>query len=172
MQVIRLNPIHAREYRELMLHGYSIASDAFTATVREREQHPLSWWEDRVSDLPDAAQMVFGALVQQRLVGAAGLRHERRPRTRHKATLFGMFVLPNYSGRGVARGLVQAVLDHARSTPGTHVVQLTVAEENQPALRLYESCGFVPFGLEPLANRVEDRFIPQIHMWCPVEGSS
>ncbi len=170
MHVSRLTPAHAAEYRALMLRAYADEPEAFTATVPEREPLPLEWWTSRVSDHPDSPKLVFGAFDGTQLVGVAGLRYLRRERTKHKATLFGMFVQPQLAGRGVARTLVKAVLEQARSTPGTRVVQLTVTESNTPALRLYESCGFRAFGTEPLANKLGERFVSLVHMWCPVGG--
>ncbi len=151
-----------------MLQAYANEPDAFQATVPERKPLPFEWWESRVSDHPDATQLVLGAFVDRQLIGVAGLHFEDRERTRHKASLFGMAVLPQFQGRGIARALVEAVLDQARSTPGTQVVQLTVTQPNTAAVGLYASCGFTPFGTEPFAVKVGGRFLSLIHMWCAV----
>lgn len=151
-----------------MLQAYADEPDAFTSTVPEREPLPLEWWTSRVSDQPHSAELVLGAFDEGRLVGVAGLKFERRERTMHKALLFGMYVMPPYRGQGIARALVEAVLEQARSTPGTRVVQLTVTQSNAPALRLYESCGFLPFGTEPFAIKTGERFVSKVHMWCVV----
>jgi len=168
MQVSRLTPAHAAEYRAIMLQAYAHEPYAFTATVAEREPLPLDWWTARIADHPNPGKLVFGAFVGARLAGVAGLRFERRARTRHKATLFGMFVRPPFRGRGIARTLVKAVLAQAHSTPGTQVVQLGVTQSNAPALRLYESCGFFPYGTEPFAIKIGERFVSVVHMWCAV----
>ena len=152
-----------------MLQAYADDPDVFTATVPEREPLPMEFWASRVSDDPDPGEMVFGAFLDDRLVGVAGLKLERRPRTMHKALLFGTRVLPEFRGQGIARALVEAVLEHARSMPGTRVVQLTVTESNAAAIQLYESCGFVRFGTEPFAIKVGERFASKVHMWCAVD---
>ena len=169
MQVIRLTPRHAAEYRTLMLQAYAQEPEAFTATVPEREPLPLAWWVSRVSDQPHSTEMVFGAFVDARLVGVAGLKLERRERTKHKASLFGMAVQPSFRGQGIGRALVEAVLKQARSMPGTRVVQLRVAESNAAARQLYASCGFQPYGIEPLANKIGARYVSIVHMWCAVD---
>ncbi len=79
-------------------------------------------------------------------------------------------MLPDFRRHGVGCGLVEAVLEEARSTPGLRVVQLTVTESNAPAIRLYRSCGFQPFGTEPLALRVGDGFVGKVHMWRDLGG--
>lgn len=163
MTLTRLTPDAAAEYRALMLRAYTDAPTAFTSTTAEREALPLSWWESRLQDT-----VVIGAFDADRLVGVAGLRPERRERTSHKATLFGMFVVPSCRGRGLGRDLVDAVLDHAHSSPSLRVVQLTVTDSNGPAVRLYEACGFVRFGSEPYAVQTADGFVTKAHMWCDV----
>jgi ribosomal protein S18 acetylase RimI-like enzyme len=168
MQLRRLTPGHAAEYRAIMLQAYASEPDAFTSTVAEREPLPLDWWASRISDQSILPALVVGAFVGARLVGVAGLTFERRERTKHKATLFGVYVLPEFRGQGIARALVEAALAHARSTPGTQVVQLTVTQSNTPAVQLYESCGFASFGIEPLAVKVGERFVSKVHMWCAV----
>ena len=174
----QLVPADAAAYRAFMLDVYARHPKAFTATVAERESLPLDWWIDRVSDAPDASQRVVGAFEDRQLasadlrfVGVAGLRRAQRPKTRHKATLFGMAVHPSAQGQGIGRALVQAVLELARSTPRVELVQLTVSETNERALGLYTACGFTSFGTEPRAIRVGDRFVGKVHMWCPVGTS-
>jgi RimJ/RimL family protein N-acetyltransferase len=166
--VRRLVPADAVSYRALMIGAYRDEKDAFTSTAAEREALPLTWWEARVAVDDDAAELVYGAFDAGQLVGAAGLNFERRTRTRHKATLFGMFVHPDFRGRGIAGALVRAVLAQARATPGIAVVQLTVTDTNAAALRLYERCGFRAFGTEPLAVRIGAAYLAKTHMWCAV----
>ena len=157
-----------------MLEAYVGTPDAFTATVAEREPMPRDFWEARVAD-GDSPERVYGAFSESafsesatadgRLVGVAGLRFQERPRTRHKAWLFGMYVRPSQRGSGLGRELVEAVLDGARSRRGVLLIQLTVSEINRAARELYESCGFQVFGTEPMALRFEDRFVAKVHMW-------
>ena len=52
-----------------------------------------------------------------------------------------LFVLRAFRGKGVAKALLQAVLDLG-SRLDTEGVRLIVAPENTAARRLYASCGF------------------------------
>ncbi len=160
----RLAPEDVSDYRALMLEAYSTEAEAFTSTVHEREMLPLDWWKARVTDKDDAKSVVYGALADGQLVGAVGLYFEQRERTRHKATLYGTFVRPAYRGRGVARRLVAAVVDHARAAPHIRQVLLRVTASNRSAIGLYEAFEFRSFGTEPDANRVGDRFVAVTNM--------
>jgi catechol 2,3-dioxygenase-like lactoylglutathione lyase family enzyme/ribosomal protein S18 acetylase RimI-like enzyme len=167
IRVRRLFADDASTYRALMLDAYAQHPDAFTSTADERAAQPLTWWQARLADGPDANDAVFGAFVDGRLIGAAGLSAEMRAKTRHKATLFGMYVPGAFRGLGAGRRLVEAVLDHAGAR-GTRVVQLTVTDGNDGARRLYERCGFVAFGVEPMAMALGTVWHAKVHMWCDV----
>jgi len=152
-----------------MLEAYELYPDAFTSSVSERSALPMSWWQARLSDAPEASELVIGAFQANILVGVAGLSFESRDKAKHKATLFGMYVPSEHRHRGVGRCLVLEALAEAMRRRGTKLVQLTVTHGNVAAQSLYERCGFVQFGLEPFAVAVEDGFVSKVHMWCDLE---
>ena len=134
LSIRRLTPADAAAHRALMLEAYERHPDAFTSSTSERARFPASWWAERLPPGEDASSVVLGAFAEgERLVGAAGLAMEDRIKSRHKATLFGMYVAPEARAQGTGRKLVDAVLDTARSRPGLRVVQLTVTQSNDAA---------------------------------------
>ncbi len=163
MWIERLDASHALAYRELMLEAYDRHPQAFTSSVRERAAMPLSWWESRLTSKLDA---VFGAFEEGRLAGIVGLAFEPREKARHKATVFGMYVSAEFRLRGLGLKLMEAVLGEAQQHPALKVIQLTVTAGNEAAFHLYQRCGFVQFGLEPMAVRVGEDYFDKIHMWC------
>ena len=118
----RLRPDHAAAYRTLMLAAYAEAPDAFVATVAERAAQPLGFWLDRLDPAPGAPTCSFGVFEGDTLLGAASLQFETRPKTRHKASLLGMFVAPAARRHGLGEQLVRAVLAEARSRAEARVV--------------------------------------------------
>ncbi|CAN5206902.1 GNAT family N-acetyltransferase [soil metagenome] len=166
MQIERLTAAHAGEYRTLALEGYARHPEAFTSTADERAALPLDWWQRRLQPGDQASEVFFGARIDDRLVGVAGLSFEQRERNRHKSVLVGMYVAPAARGRGAAAASVDALLMHARSRPGARLMVLTVTEGNDAARRLYERHGFVAFGTEPLSIRVGERYLSKVFMAC------
>ena len=53
------------------------------------------------------------------------------------------YVAPQARGQGLGRQLVRAAIKHACAIPELATVRLSVAQDNQAALTLYLSCGFV-----------------------------
>jgi ribosomal protein S18 acetylase RimI-like enzyme len=169
-EVRRLLPGDAACYRCLMLDAYRAHPDLFTTGPNERTELPLSWWESRLAEGEDASSVVFGAFVEGELAGVAGLLFETREKIRHKASLFGMYVVERYRKFGIGRALVEAALAGAASRDGVEVVQLTVTDSNVAARGLYERCGFAEFGVEPYAIKLGNCYVGKVHMWCWVKG--
>lgn len=162
MWIEQLDASHALDYRAMMLEAYDRHPQAFISSVRERASMPLNWWESRLTGKLD---VVLGAFQDGRLAGIAGLAFEPREKARHKATLFGMYVSANARQRGYGMQLVQAVLAEARTRSYLRLVKLTVTAGNDAAFNLYRRCGFVQFGLEPMAVRAGEEYFDKIHMW-------
>ncbi|WLH53063.1 GNAT family N-acetyltransferase [Pseudomonas tolaasii] len=152
----------AEAYRALMLEAYGAYPQAFTSSVAERAAMPLSWWEKRLSGPLD---QLLGGFEGEELAGIVGLAFEPREKARHKVTLFGMYVTQAHQQKGLGRRLVEAALVEARKHPRLKLIQLTVTAGNDAAIALYQRCGFVQYGLEPLAVRVGEEYFDKLHMW-------
>ncbi|MGH6624419.1 MAG: GNAT family N-acetyltransferase [Burkholderiaceae bacterium] len=164
MRVTTLDPSAAAEYRELMLHAYERAADAFTSTREERANEPESWWAKRIASA-DGLGVAFGAYQEDRLIGTVALEFSAKPKTRHKAHLIGMFVLESCRGLGAGKALVQAAIECATSRPSVRSMILTVTEGNEAAIHLYRACGFLEFGKEPMAILTPSGYKAKLHMW-------
>jgi GNAT superfamily N-acetyltransferase len=172
MELRRLAPADATDYRRLMLDAYARHPNAFTSSVAERAALPVSWWEGRLSDAAKPDGVVIGAFADGVLAGVAGLTFETREKAKHKATLFGMYVPVQFRQRGLGRQLVVAALGVARARDDIKVVQLTVTQGNSAAQTLYEHCGFSVFGVEPFAVAVGEGFVSKVPMWCDLSNGS
>lgn len=146
-----------------MLEAYEFATDAFTSTPQERVAEPESFWVRRIAD-PSGMSVAFGAFAGQELVGAVALEFSAKPKTRHKAHVIGMYVVPQARGTGAGRALIEACIRYAADKNGILVVNLTVTEGNAPAIGLYQSAGFVAFGTEPMAISTPGGLLAKVHM--------
>ena len=151
-------------YKALMLHAYEQAADSFTSTPHERALLPDSWWLQRIAD-PAGLSVVWGAFAGQTLVGTVSLEFSARAKTRHKALVVAMFVHENFRGQGLARQLMQAVVQHAMARQGLRLLQLEVTQGNDAAERLYQSLGFQAYGVEPMAVLTASGYRSKVHMY-------
>lgn len=120
--------------REIRLEGLRDAPDAFGSTyARDAAFEPAEWHRRATRDGS------FFAFIRG-LAEPAGLAggYEEEPGV---VELISMFVRPAARGHGVGEALVDAVVAWAKDK-GATAVHLWVTESNQPAVLLYERCGF------------------------------
>ena len=164
MRIAVLEANHWSQYKDLMLHAYEHAADAFTSTPEERRRETDEWWIKRVAD-PFGLTVSFGAFDGTAMVGTVALEFSAKPKTLHKALVIGMYVLPSHRGHWLARALLLAAIGHCRERATVSVVQLEVTHGNEPASAMYRSLGFQQFGLEPLAVLTPGGYRAKEHMW-------
>jgi len=171
MHVTRLQLSDVQPYRALMLQAYELAADAFTSTAEERAAEPESYWVKRIKD-PSGLSVAFGAFEGAQLVGAVTLEFSAKPKTRHKAHVIGLYVVPQARGTGAGRALIDAAVDGARSKDGVCMLTLTVTEGNAPAIKLYSAAGFQVLGVEPMAILTPTGFKAKVHMGLALARTS
>ena len=155
--VRRLVPADADLYRDIRLEALRTSPEAFGSTLEAEGGQPPAWFADRLG-----SSQVLGAFRSAELVGIAGFQLQRGQKRAHKGTLWGMYVRPGARAAGVGRLLVEAVVALARAE--AELIQLSVASDNAPALRLYRSLGFKPYGLEKDALKQDGRYWDEVLM--------
>lgn len=162
MLVRRLTPRDAAAYRTLRLAGLAEAPTAFASSHAEEAAWPIEVYAERLAGRADRGS--FGAFEGETLVGVVTLGREDRPKTAHKAHIWGLYVDPGWRGQGVARLLLSAALELARAVPGVRRLNVSLNAANEPARRLYQSFGFQAYGREPDALAVDGVLHDELHM--------
>lgn len=103
------------------------------------EDRPIA---ETARSLEGEGYAVFGAFDEGQLVGIAGLIREPRIKLAH-----------------IARAV-----ETARAWPGLTRVRLSVSAEATAARRVYESLGFVAWGVEPDALRTGGRSFDEVYL--------
>jgi len=152
----------AAEWKRLRVEALERDPQAFSASLEEYQSLSIDEVKRRLWSAEDA--FVLGAFDQGRLLGMAGFYREKGPKTRHKARVWGVYVTPEARGKKVGRRMMDTLLKRGAGIGGNEQILLSVATTQVAAVGLYRTLGFEPFGREPRALRIGDRFIDEEYM--------
>jgi RimJ/RimL family protein N-acetyltransferase len=163
-EIRRLRAADAALYRDIRLEALRTSPEAFASAFETESIHLVAWFAERLE-----RASVLGAFSGGELAGIVGLVIGEGPKQRHKGWLVGMYVRSAAGRAGVGHRLIDAALDLAAQS--VELVQLGVTKGNAPALRLYQSVGFVQYGLERHALKVDGRYHDEILMAKELAGT-
>ncbi len=157
IEIRRLGPQDAALYRAVRMEALERCPEAFASTLEIEAARPAEAFAERLH-----ASVVFAGLDAGEPLGMAGFYRHDTPKMAHKGMLWGMYVRPEARGHGIARRLVEAVLDHAASE--VEILQLAVTTDNAPARALYQRLGFVEYGIERRSLKHAGRYWDDVLM--------
>jgi ribosomal protein S18 acetylase RimI-like enzyme len=157
VEIRRMMPADAAQYREIRLEGLKCSPQAFGSTYETESVQPSSRFSERL-----ASSAVFGAFRGAELLGIAGFAVRNGVKEAHKGLLWGRYVRPDARTAGVGRRLVEAVIDYARQR--VELLQLSVVSDNDPARLLYTRLGFIEYGVEKNSLKQHGRYYDEILM--------
>jgi RimJ/RimL family protein N-acetyltransferase len=127
--------------------------EAIVTTFEESlmsEAQEVAWLQSYATD---SQKIVLVAEVAGSIVGMLDFQNGARKRLAHQSE-FGMSVLKEWRGIGVGKALLQALIDWCAENSDIVQIRLAVFSNNEPAIHLYDSLGFVQ----------EGRLMNQAHM--------
>lgn len=158
-----LSAADAEEFFQLRLKGLKEEPDAFTSSYDESSAEPISKVAAKLES--DKNQFVIGVFDNNKLIGVTGFyRYWEGIKVAHKGVLWGVYLMPEYRGKGIAKKLLLAVIEKASALPGIELIHLGVNPANPPVVKLYESVGFTKWGFEAHALKIEGRYIDEDQM--------
>jgi RimJ/RimL family protein N-acetyltransferase len=169
MATRRLTEADTEAYRRVRLRALAEHPDAFGRALEEAE--PPDEMAEQLRTRHDGREsFILGAVQRGELVGTVGCSRDRPRKHRHKALIWGMYVVPEARGRSIGRVLLEEAIARARTWPGLEQLVLAVGTHNEPAQALYRACGFAVFGVERRALKLPDRYVDEAHMVLYLDG--
>ncbi len=170
MLVRRLAPSDASAYQALRLAALRESPSAFSSSYEQESNTLPATIEAHMA--PGSGRIRIGAFDGAELIGMVGVGRDEAPKVRHKAWVRGMYVAPEYRGKGVARRMMALALACAGALDGVRQVVLAVTAGNASAQALYESMGFTVYGREPDALLVDGVFYDDLQMMCRIDAAA
>jgi GNAT superfamily N-acetyltransferase len=106
-----------------------------------------AWWQNRAAAVADGNLVVWTAGDPGGVIGTISLAYPEKPNARHRAEIVKLAVHRSARGRGVGRRLL-ATAEWEAARAGVTLLLLDT-ETGSAAERLYESAGWLRYGIVP-----------------------
>lgn len=129
----------------------------------------------QIPDMPIASRLEFLQRIEPRecrlvavaggeVVGSAGLHVAGLSLRRAHVRGLGIGIAPEWQGRGIGRRMIERLLDWADNWAGVLRVELHVHADNDRAMALYRSLGFVEEGRHKAYALKAGRYVDSFSM--------
>lgn len=159
MEIRILSNEDVEAFRALRLLALETNPEAFGSTYEREFNFPIERFNERLST--ESGNFVVGGFMDGKLVCNASFLRGQGQKNAHKGSIVAMFCDAAYRGSGVAKSVVQFLLEEARNKSGVIKVDLTVISENNRAKAFYEGLGFKMYGTEPKSIFDGERYLDE-----------
>lgn len=159
----------AAHYQPLRLRALREHPEAFAPAFEEEQLLSLETVATRVQQSA-AERYVLGAFTGEELRGLLHFRRWEGLKIRHRASIGGMYVPPEYQGRGIGKALLLDAIARAQTLSGLEDLILAVTVGNERARALYLAVGFTASAREPRYLKIDEQYFDIEWMYLSVSG--
>ena len=163
MELRKLTNIDLDACWQCRLRALEFAPTAFGTTLSECIANGSGRLQ-RIFSGDGINEVVFGAVLENKIVGMLIVSRENGLKSRHKASITSMYVDLDQRKKGIATQLLDLAIEHAKNRMGAIAIFLSVEASNSSAQKLYSSRGFKCWGREPFALLSEGVFFEEDHL--------
>jgi ribosomal protein S18 acetylase RimI-like enzyme len=148
IEVVRLAPDEWEAYKVLRLESLQDAPQAFGSTYDDNLARSETYWRGRLAEaqIGERGWLLF-ARVDEQLVGMIGAYPTDEAAV---VKIISAYVTPVYRSQGVARTLMDVLLQTLIQAGQFKRATLDVNQQQVAAVRLYERCGFESVRTQPV----------------------
>jgi RimJ/RimL family protein N-acetyltransferase len=161
MEIRALTGSDADAFRALRREALLDSPHAFGESVAEHDAVSSTAYAARIAAL-NQNQFIIGAFDDSgALVGSVGFSRNTGEKSRHKATIWGVYLKPEARGSGIAKAMMLEVIRRAKTLDGLEQIKLGVRTGQNAARNLYLSLGFESWGLEKRSIKVNGEYVDE-----------
>ncbi|PCJ36247.1 MAG: hypothetical protein COA75_08445 [Cellvibrionales bacterium] len=111
-----------------------------------------------LTSYPAQGTLIVGAFYKEELVGVIATSRRLSPKIRHRAFIWGMYIVKKYRKYNLGASLLKYSLTSAINSSEVNIVWLQVTTTNIPAISFYKKYGFSIYGTEQQALYAAGKF--------------
>jgi ribosomal protein S18 acetylase RimI-like enzyme len=159
-EVKKLDPEHWFVYKHLRLESLKNDPQAFIGIHEEKLKVPDDIWREQFSREHTRILFLFEGV---QAIGIAGYDINHISKNAHVASIFGVYIMPDYRGKDLGKMLVSAVIDDiVKHHPQIIKIKLAVSSSQTAAFHIYESLGFKNTGTLKMEIKHGEEFFDEI----------
>ena len=151
--MIEVRHFHSAEldaYLSIRREALATDPDAFSDSVEKFDARDPAVDKERFErHVTSEDYQLVGAFDGQRCVGMTGVIRNREPAFANRATIWGVFVSPEYRGQQLGQRMFDLLFQQATDCQWLAEVVLSVKTSNQPAIAMYERATMQKFEPAP-----------------------
>ena len=149
--VIELSSDHSREYLAIR----QLSETDLPQYVGPSVERELIAGSDAIASIlsayPSEGTLILGAFTDNKLVGVISVSRKLSPKFKHRAFIWGMYIVEEYRKVSVGELLLNRAKEWAQNHSEVNTIWLQVTTSNQPAVSFYTKHGFTTYGTETKA---------------------
>lgn len=153
----------AEAFWKIRLESLKVSPEAFGTSYEDSIATPISEVVKKIKNEQD--EYILGAFTEDgQIVGIAGFRKGQGMKFKHKGMVWGVYVSPEYRGKGIGKSLMVEVLNRGKDVEELKQINLSVITVNRSAVELYKKLGFESYGVEKNALEYMGEAYDEEHM--------
>ena len=159
IEIIEIKSDQAEHYKKFLTFGLINDEENFRITPNDDSNASFP-----TKDTLDSFSL--GAYSDNELAGIVSFTRDGgdREKLRHKGILFRMYVSKDFRGQGIAKRLIEKLIERVKQISDIEQINLTVISNNDNAKKLYGKFGFVTFGSEINAIKWKGKYFTEDQM--------
>lgn len=157
--IAEINSVQIEQYKRFFTMGLTHDEEFFRITPADEADAPFPTKDNNES-------FTLGAYIDNELAGIVSFIRDGadREKLRHKGTLLRMYVSGSNRGKGIAKKLIEVLIEKVKSLEGVEQINLTVMDQNETAKKMYEKFGFTTYGSECNAIKWKGKYFTENQM--------
>ncbi|WIV20326.1 GNAT family N-acetyltransferase [Paenibacillus polygoni] len=153
----------AEQFWRIRLESLRVSPEAFGTSYEDSVGIPISEVVKMIKNEHD--EYILGAFTEDdQIVGIAGFKKGRGMKFTHKGMVWGVYVTPDYRGKGIGKSLMEEILNRGKESEELKQINLSVITVNRFAVELYKRLGFESYGIEKNALEYMGEAYDEEHM--------
>lgn len=153
----------------LEIHNWAVRElDAIWSEVEDTLEQRIAWFHARQTS---AYPILIGVDADGALLGYASYG-QFRPKSGYALTMeHSIYLYPQAQGTGLARALMQQLIDEAKAS-GMHVLVAVIEAKNTASVRFHEKFGFEKTGFMAETGFKHGQWLSQVNMTLKLNDAS